>query len=164
LPFKLTDKVPLGFITAVDGQFEIKLDQVDGLFADQSIYLEDKKTGVIHDLKKSAYSFTASKGTDIKRFVLRYLPFQKFDSKPENSLNPKNKIKIFVQENQLHVVAVSGDISAVFVYNLKGVLLYQKEHINSDWVILSDLSPKKQILILKTVFKDGSSCTNKLEY
>jgi hypothetical protein len=164
LPFKLTDKVPLGFITAVDGQFEIKLDQVDGLFADQSIYLEDKKTGVIHDLKKSAYSFTASKGTVNKRFVLRYLPFQKFDSKPENSLNPKNKIKIFVQENQLHVVAVSGDISAVFVYNLKGVLLYQKEHINSDWVILSDLSPKKQILILKTVFKDGSSCTNKLEY
>jgi hypothetical protein len=164
LPFNLTDKVPLGFVTAADGQFEIRLDQADGMFADCSIYLEDQKTGIIHDLKKSAYSFTTLKGIFDNRFVLRYLPFQKVLHKPENTHNPMDKIRILVQENQLNVVASFGEISELFIYNLKGALLYQKKQINSDWVILSDFSPKKQILILKTVFNDGSSCINKLEY
>lgn len=58
LPFVNTDEVPLGYRTAVAGQFSISIDHVDGLFlsTSQDIFLKDLTTGTIHNLRNGAYS------------------------------------------------------------------------------------------------------------
>ncbi|PKB16499.1 hypothetical protein [Flavobacterium sp. 5] len=73
VPFLTTDEVPLGYRTIVDGVFVISIDHVDGLLINQDIFLEDKTTGVFHNLKNGAYSFTTATGRFNDRFVLLYI-------------------------------------------------------------------------------------------
>jgi hypothetical protein len=162
LPFLPTDKVPLGFKTTVDGIFEIKIDHVDGLLNKYNIYLEDKNSGVLHDLKKSSYSFLTLKGEYNNRFVLSYLPNLNTNSVPEIVESKKQQLEIYIQENRLSLKSKGGSISAVNVYDLKGNMLYQKEYIDKEQFVLSDLIPKHQILIVKTVFSNTVSRTDKI--
>jgi hypothetical protein len=73
LPFDKTDKVPLGYKTTIEGTFEISIDKVDGVLANQTVFIEDKVANVIHNLKNGAYSFSTLKGVFNDRFVLRYI-------------------------------------------------------------------------------------------
>lgn len=72
VPFNHTDEIPLGFTTVVSGNFTIGIDQLDGDFATQDVFLEDKLLGVYHNLKSSAYSFITESGSHNNRFILRY--------------------------------------------------------------------------------------------
>ena len=72
LPFDVTDTVPLGYKSTINGTYTIALSDFDGLFTTQSIYLEDTVTGEIHDMKSSTYSFATTAGTFENRFILRY--------------------------------------------------------------------------------------------
>ena len=63
MPFDETDEVPLGFRTTIDGTFAIDIDQVDGLLASHNVFIEDKTTKVIKNLKEGAYYFTTESGT-----------------------------------------------------------------------------------------------------
>jgi hypothetical protein len=72
LPLEKTDKVPLGYKTTVEGAFMISIDKVDGVLASQAVFIEDKVTNVIHNLKNGSYSFTTGIGVFNDRFVLRY--------------------------------------------------------------------------------------------
>src|SRR5690606_19963826 len=74
LPFDQGDIVPLGALIPVQGIYTVAINSLDGLFLDatQDIYLEDKVTGIIHDLKNAPYMFTANAGRYDDRFILRY--------------------------------------------------------------------------------------------
>lgn len=72
LPFDENDEVPLGFRTTINGTFTINIDQVDGLLANQKIFIEDKLTNTVTDLKNGNYTFSTTAGTFDERFVLRY--------------------------------------------------------------------------------------------
>ena len=72
VPFDKTDKVPLGYRTTIEGTFTISIDEVDGVLATQPVFVEDKLTNVIHNLKNGPYSFTTVAGVFNDRFVLRY--------------------------------------------------------------------------------------------
>ena len=162
LPFLLTDKVPLGFKTTIDGAFEIKMDQVDGLLAKRTIYLEDKDAGILHDFKKGSYSFSTSKGEYNNRFVLRYLPNLKTILMHDIVANAKHQLEIYINESQLSLKSNGENLSAVFVYDLKGKLIFQEKNIHKQQFIISDLIPKQQILIVKTVFDNNASRTDKI--
>src|SRR5690606_12526431 len=71
LPFQQKDSVALGYKTAIASNFKISIDHADGAMASQKVFLEDKKTQVLHDLKEP-YTFTTEKGIFNNRFVLRY--------------------------------------------------------------------------------------------
>jgi hypothetical protein len=73
LPFLTTDEVPLGYKTNIVGTFNITIDEVDGLFVNQDIFLKDLVTGVTHNLKNGTYSFTTLAGRFNDRFVLLYV-------------------------------------------------------------------------------------------
>lgn len=72
LPFTVSDLIPLGYRTTIEGNFTISIDHADGDLSNKDIYLEDKVTGIVHDLTKSNYTFTTSAGTFTDRFILRY--------------------------------------------------------------------------------------------
>ena len=72
LPFDENDEVPLGFRTTINGEFTINIDQVDGSLTNQPVFIEDKLTNTVFDLKSGNYTFNTAAGTFDDRFVLRY--------------------------------------------------------------------------------------------
>ncbi len=73
LPFQDTDVVPLGFKTDALGTFTIALSNFDGLFlANQAIFLKDKLTGTLQNLKTASYTFTSQVGVFNNRFEIWY--------------------------------------------------------------------------------------------
>jgi hypothetical protein len=164
LPFDIMDKVALGYKTAIDGNFAISIDQLEGVLSKCPIYLEDKNTGVLHDLKKSAYSFSTGKGEYNNRFVLHYLPNLNTIFAQEIVQGPKQQMEIYSNAGQLSFKSSVENIAAIFIYDLKGKLIYQKTEINAQQFTIADVLPKPQILIVKTVFGNGTIRTDKIVF
>lgn len=73
--FNVADKVALGASFFSAGNYTIRLDHAEGVFASgQPIYLKDKATGVITDLSQGSYTFAAGKGVSDGRFEIIYTP------------------------------------------------------------------------------------------
>lgn len=70
LPFASSDIVDLGYKNNVAGTLRISLNDFDGTFATQNIYLEDKALNIIHNLKEGDYSFASAAGTFDTRFCI----------------------------------------------------------------------------------------------
>ena len=73
LPFDINDAVPLGYKSAVDGSFSIAIEKCDGILATIDVFVEDKNTGVFHNLKNGPYIFATLAGTFNNRFALVYI-------------------------------------------------------------------------------------------
>ena len=94
--------------------------------------------------------------------MLRYLPNLKGGMGQEIAEKTKQKLEIDTQGKQLNIKSEMGKITAVFIYDLKGQLLYQKTKIDKVYFDVTDLIPKHQLLIVKTVFENNSSQTDKV--
>src|SRR5690606_8674209 len=55
LPFSDEDVIPLGLKVLDAGTYNINLEQVDGLFDNQNVFLKDNQTNIVHDLKQGEY-------------------------------------------------------------------------------------------------------------
>ncbi|WP_343615190.1 T9SS sorting signal type C domain-containing protein [Flavobacterium sp.] len=158
LPFENSDLVPLGYKTTVAGEFTIAIDHVDGLFKDQGVYLEDKTTNTIYDLKTGDYKFKTEAGTFGDRFVLRYTgktlgtdDFENFDN--ELLVSVKNKvIKLTSTEN----------IKDVTIYDISGRLLYGKDKVGTTELQISNLQSSDQILLVKVILENNHTMTKKV--
>jgi len=64
--------VKLGLKVVEAGNFEINIEQVDGLFAQQDVYIKDTYTNAIHNLKEGSYYFISQVGTFNDRFEVVY--------------------------------------------------------------------------------------------
>jgi len=164
LPFNKIDTIPLGYKSTVEGTFSINLDHVDGLFVHQKVFVEDKSTGVIFNLKKGPYSFTTLKGTFDDRFVLRYTANTKEEQELESFNETKYKISFSILDNQLKIRSVDEKIGSVTIYDLTDNQLYSKNNINCNQFLIPDLISKQQILIVKTVLSNGVRLTNKVVF
>jgi hypothetical protein len=72
LPFDENDEIPLGYRVAEEGTFSVVIDQTDGILSNQAVFIEDKLTNTVFNLKNGKYTFTTAAGTFDDRFVLRY--------------------------------------------------------------------------------------------
>jgi len=146
LPFDSTDEVPLGYKTTITGTFAIGIDAVDGVLTNQPIYLEDKLTNKIHDLKSGEYSFTTAIGTFKDRFVLRYTTTSKLGTN-DFEANVKGVV-VSVKNSQIKVNSFDENIVAIKVFDLKGSLIYEKGKVNKNEFIIEHLSSPHQFLIV----------------
>lgn len=159
LPFEENDEIPLGYTTEVEGIFNINIDEIDGLFAHQSVFIEDKITNQIYDLKKEGYSFFSQKGVFNDRFVLRYTNRNLSTS----DFNPKgNRVLIFCKNQQIKISAPSQMIDRVLIYDLLGKKIYQKKNIDATEITISDLVLSPQVLIIKTQLQSGKYIFEKI--
>ena len=159
LPFDSNDKIDLGYLTTIAGNFTISIDHVDGDLKNQSVYLEDKSTNILHDLTAVDYSFSTSIGTFKDRFVLHYV---------DNSLetkdfqNPGNAVLISVKNKIIQLNAAKENLKEVTIYDLSGKVLYTKKKIaNAEFEINLSSSPN-QVLLVKTTLENGNTTTNKI--
>jgi hypothetical protein len=172
LPFNKTDEVPLGYKTKVEGVFAISIDQTDGALTNQDVFLEDKTTNVIHNLKKGPYSFTTLKGTFDNRFVLIYVDKTKTVVPPVVILDPtlgnpdynkENKgLVVSINDRVINIHSFEEAIAKVMVYDLRGRLLFEKRDVNSTEFIIQNLDAANQVLIIKVQLKDGKWSTNQI--
>ena len=159
LPFTDTDVVPLGYRSTIAGSFTIAIDQADGNLASQGIYLEDRQTGTINELTANNYTFTTKAGTFNNRFVLRYsnktLGTGDFETVDD-------AVWVVAQNKAITVNSAVENIDKVFVYEVSGKLLYQKEDVNNLELMIGNLPFAQQVLLVKVILDNGYQTTKKV--
>jgi len=161
LPLEETDEVQLGFRTTIDGTFTINIDQVDGVLTNQAVFIEDKLTNTIFDLKSGNYTFRTTPGTFNDRFVLRYnnktLGTENFDS-------PANKVLVSNANKQIKINSFAETIDKVVIYDLLGRQVFQKTNVNNNELSIANLISSHQTLVVKTLLQNGNTLTDKIIY
>ncbi|QBZ98077.1 T9SS sorting signal type C domain-containing protein [Flavobacterium sangjuense] len=159
LPFSDTDSIPIAYTTTVNGELSINLDNFDGIFDYQDIYLLDKATNTLHDLKTGTYTFVTTAGTFENRFELRFT-YEKF-SAPTSSLNP-NDVKIISSGHQLQVVSSAMPMAQVEVFDILGKLLFSQKGLNTNLFQTTSLKTTTQVVLVKIRLENQDSITKKI--
>ncbi|TWH92322.1 reprolysin-like metallopeptidase, partial [Flavobacterium cheniae] len=125
LPFTDEDIVPLGLKVLVPGNYTISLENVDGLFVNQDVFVKDTDTNVIHNIKQGPYSFTSQEGTFENRFELVY----KNTTLGGEDFVDENALTVYTSNNGI-VLNSSALISEVVVFDVLGRKLHQQTVTN----------------------------------
>ncbi|MFC4478126.1 Ig-like domain-containing protein [Flavobacterium chungangensis] len=159
LPFDNTDTVPLGYKTTVSSELTISIDHADGFFNKQAVYLEDKTTGTITDLRASNYTFKTAAGTFTDRFVLRYtnktLGTDDFE-------NVQDGVLVSIKSKVINAVSETENIKEVQIYTIGGQLLYNKSKIDAKELEITNLHSSNQVLLVKVILENGHVVTKKI--
>lgn len=159
LPFVDTDVVPLGYKTTVAGDFTISIDAVDGKMSNQAIYLEDKTTGEIHDLRAGNYTFNTAVGTFLDRLVLRYTGKTLGTGDFENL---ENGILVTVKNKVINVLSPKENIKEVTIFDVSGKLFYSKKKIGNTELQIPNLPSGDQVLLVKVTLENNFTTTKKV--
>jgi len=159
LPFLNTDEVPLGYRTTITGNFTISIDEADGLLTDQDIFIQDKLNSLIHNLKAGNYTFATTAGTFNDRFVIKYIN----SALAVNDYDDLNDSVLVLRKNEtISIHSNSENITQVFIYDLSGKQLYEKQNIIDKQFVTDKFSLSEQVLLVKILLEDGSVTTKKI--
>ncbi|MDI1254965.1 MAG: T9SS sorting signal type C domain-containing protein [Flavobacterium sp.] len=146
LPFSNADVIPLGFNTAINGNFSITMNDFDGFFMDQNVYLYDNTNDVITNLHDGPYTFNSEIGTFNDRFELR---FTNTTLGTEIPVLDKNDIGVIRDGNQIQIKSKAQNIASVTVYDLLGRVVFEKNKIENTDFTTNDLSVHNQVVVVK---------------
>lgn len=163
LPFTTTDRVELGYYSAIAGTYKISINHLDGVFEDPNIYiyLEDKLLDVVYDLKANPYSFTSASGTFDNRFVLRY---------SNNALTNNqvavtdNAIKVVTQSNKIIVQSLDNAIQEIAVHDILGQEIFTQTAINQTVFEINKINKSNQVYFLTIRCADGTEVFKKIMF
>lgn len=158
-PFIDTDVVPLGYKITIEGDFTISIDEVDGNMTTQPIYIEDKTTGVVHDLRASNYTFTTAVGTFTDRFILRYTNTNLGTKDFENQ---ENGILVSVKNKVINIVSSNENIKEVTIFDVSGKQLYNKSKVGNLELPIPNLISGNEILLVKISLENNYTTTRKI--
>ncbi|ACU08393.1 protein containing immunoglobulin-like domain [Flavobacteriaceae bacterium 3519-10] len=131
-----TDKIPLGSSHFVSGNYRIKIDTTEGIFANgQNIYLKDKQTGIVTNLSEGDYTFAANAGESTGRFEIIYKP----EAVLATDSAVKEELQVYRDGTNFVVKAQRTNIDDVEVYDLSGRLLQKLKPKSTTAVIDSGL-------------------------
>jgi hypothetical protein len=115
LPFDDNDIIPLGYKITTAGTYNIGIDEIDGVFAEnQNVYLKDKLLNIIHDIKASNYSFSTASGTFDDRFEIVFRNGSLGIDNPNSTL-----AQAYVKDQTLYINA-SKNIEEIILYDVAG--------------------------------------------
>jgi signal peptidase I len=157
MPFNDSDEVDLGFSTKTAGNFTINLQNFDGLFSNQEIFLKDNKRNKVIDLKKASYSFISDKGVFNDRFVLGYR--DTFSTLKNKEITP-NDIIIFKPNQDLHIDSGIAIMQKIRVFDVRGRILLEKENISATQTTIN-VGSSNQVLLIEITTNDGITITKK---
>ncbi|MDK2770829.1 MAG: choice-of-anchor D domain-containing protein [Flavobacterium sp.] len=157
LPFTSDDVVTLGFKATEKGTFEISLEMIDGLFADQDIYLKDKAIGYTHNLKENKYSFISEAGEFENRFEIVY-------KKLTSQLNEITNNEVFAYSNNEIITVNSNNkkIDKIEVYDILGRKLFESKNVNHNSFSINSILKENQPLLVKIHLENDEIHTKKI--
>ena len=153
-----TDKVSMGAIFFRNGNYTVSLKNTEGIFTNgQAIYLKDRQTGAVTNLREGSYTFTASKGISEDRFEIIY--------QPENVLATgtadQDALEVYRDGGDFIVRSSHKRIAALEVYDASGRMVYSTNPFRKETVIPGDLLVNG-IYLVKTVLEDGQRSVKKI--
>jgi len=160
LPFTNTDVVPLGMKISTAGQYTINMDQFDGLFLSQNIYLFDSLTNTTHDLKANDYVFNSEAGTFNSRFEIRYVNGTELGI--DTPIVSNNDVVVYKSGNQIAVRVTNFTIDTVQVYDITGKLLTSGKNVNNTTFSTTGLNVGNQVVIVKVTLDDNQTVSKKV--
>lgn len=160
LPFDMSDQIPLGYKTSIATTYAISLAQWDGLFTNQTVYLEDKVLNVIHNLSQGAYQFVTDAGTFDTRFVLRFTDAA-LGVHPAFS---ENAVIVYKHNQDVQVETVNETIQKVVIYDLRGAKIAELDHINATKAGVNLLNVAQQVLVVQVTNTQGATVVKKIVF
>lgn len=158
LPFDNNQMVPMGYMTPAAGTFKIALNQFDGLFSEQTVFLVDHLTNTIHNLKSGSYTFNTMAGTHNNRFEL------KFTTETLNAVDHQidSKKVIVASKNNTVTITAEESIDSVNIYDLTGKLLFSKKGIDAKSFTTDHLNIQQQVVMVMIKFTNNQTVTKKV--
>jgi len=159
LPFDVSDVIPVGYKSSVAGTFTIALENFDGLFSGQAVYLLDKTDMTYHNLSQASYSFTTVTGTFNNRFEIHYQ-----DGSLGTGEHGPDENSVYIVKVDKHIEVSSGsyNMTDVQIFDLTGKKVYEKNQINDTLFSTKDLGIAAQVLIVKVTLDSGVIITKKV--
>lgn len=161
LPFEASDVVVLGFKSNTAGTFTISLADFDGLFTgNQDIFLKDKATNTVHNLKNTAYIFTTPVGVFNERFEVQY----------ESALgtsNPSlisNTILISIKNQQIKINAGALQMEKIEILDVSGRIIYIQKGVQASTAIIDQITASNQMLIVRITTKENGTSSHKIVF
>lgn len=151
-PFVDTDVIPLGLKITQDGNYTISLQNFDGLFENQNIYLKDNYTFTIHDLKLGSYNFISQTGEFTDRFQIVF-------KNELLSMEDLNDLIVYSEENETVFKSLHENIKEIIVYDVLGRKLNHFEGINLNTYKTNKIQNHEQVLLLKVILNSGKILT-----
>ncbi|MEK8179579.1 T9SS sorting signal type C domain-containing protein [Flavobacterium buctense] len=158
LPFSVEDIVPFVYASTINGELTISLDNFDGIFDNQNVYLLDKSTGIYHDLKSENYTFMSASGIFTDRFELRYTT-QSLGT--NNPITADNAIKVVSNNSGLSVYCQATGITKVEIFDVLGKQLYSKDKLTTNALEGIQFQSVPQMLLVKVTLNNGQTYTKK---
>ncbi|MGO4773866.1 T9SS sorting signal type C domain-containing protein [Flavobacterium sp. W22_SRS_FK3] len=158
LPFSNSDEVPLGYRTILSGEFTISIENTDGMLSNQAVYLEDKLTNTLHDLRQNGYTFTTDIGVFNDRFVLKYTNITLGDDDFEIV---NSAVSIGINNQIISINSAVENIDKIFIYDVLGKELSNNRDIRDTQILIQDLHLTQQILLVKVFLENGKTITKK---
>ncbi len=151
LPFRQDDVIPLSFKSADTGTFKIEIDHTEGVLLQNTVYLKDSYTNIVHNLTEGAYTFDTAAGTFNNRFEIIY-----------NNVALGNKD--FADDNSVIAWAGNGKVNLksgfeamkkVEAFDVSGRQLYAAE-VGTTETSFNLLPVKGEVIIIRIVTENGT--------
>lgn len=159
LPFSTADVVPLGYMAATAGDYSIGIESVDGLFEDQKVFLVDRLTGTVHNIKNDRYYFSTTAGTFNSRFEIRYVNEALGIDTPKVNAND---IIVYKKGDQIAIKADNFTIDTVQVLDLTGKEIFFKKGVNNNEFTTTGINVGTQVVVAKITLDDNQTVSKKV--
>lgn len=156
LPFTDADIVPLGLKVLTAGTYTISMENFDGLFVNQDVFLKDKYNNIIHNIKQTPYVFTAQEGIVTNRFEIVY----KNTLATDEFLNESN-ITVYSSSNGI-VISATENIDEIIIFDVLGRKLYHNNKVNDKEIIVSKVAATNQALLVQIRLTNKLTTTKKV--
>ncbi|MGL2967294.1 fibronectin type III domain-containing protein [Flavobacterium sp. XGLA_31] len=157
-PFDDNDYVNLGATVPSNGTYSIGINQIDGLFTNdsQDIFLEDTQLNVIHNLRTAPYTFTAAAGNYADRFILRYK-----NSTLSNSEHETVTTFAYIANDMLHIKS-DDTIKQLYLYDVSGKLINKFKPTVESNLFEIEFPYQNGVYLVTVVKSSGEKVTVKL--
>lgn len=151
--FNVQDVVKTGFAAPQAGTYTFAIDNKEGVFENQHIYLKDNVEGITRDLTENSYTFTTEAGTFNDRFEILYT------TEALGTNNPaKEQINAVVYKsgNTVTVNTETALINGITIYDIRGAKVYSQQGINATTASVANLNVAHQVLIVEINTNKGT--------
>lgn len=159
LPFNDEDIIPLGYKVINEGNYSISIENVEGLFDTQDIFIKDKLSNIVTDIKNNTYHFYSNAGTFEDRFEIVY----RNTLLSNDSITATNAITIFSDNVGINVNS-NEKIKEITIYDVVGKTLYQNQNVNATTFVVNSLPKNAQVVLVKVTDYQNQVTTQKIVF
>uniref|UniRef100_UPI00404A8B97 hypothetical protein n=1 Tax=Gelidibacter sp. TaxID=2018083 RepID=UPI00404A8B97 len=161
LPFNESEIIPIGYKSTINGMMAIAIEQTEGLFQNQTVYLYDKTSGMTYDITNMPHQFETTIGTFDNRFELRFVTETLSIDHPKAN---ENSVVVMSLNNQIEVISSSKTIESIYIFDITGKQIAYFDAINYQRFKSSTLQIQRQILLIKVELENNQIVTKKVVF